>query len=102
MQILSPEYNCEKSELDLLKAIHSNPNKSIYELSKSLDWSYGKTRQAVQRLIEKGLVEAKQEIRSNRLCSLLNEVPAKRLIDFREAELKLMQDYLRKVAEIPD
>lgn len=86
------------TELGLLRAIHSNPARGIYELSKSLDWSYGKTQQAVQRLIEKGLVEAKQEIRSNRLCSLLNEVPAKRLVDFREAELKLMQDYLRKLA----
>ncbi len=88
------------AESDLLKTIHSNPSRSIYELSKLLSWSYGKTQQAVQRLIEKGLIETKQEIRNNRLCALISEVPAAKLIDFREAELKLMQDYLRKVAGI--
>lgn len=100
--VLTLEYNGEKSELDLLKAIHPNPGRSIYELSKLIAWSYGKTQQAVQRLIEKGLIEAKQEIRNNRLCALISETPAEKLVDFSEKELELMQSYLRKVAEIPD
>lgn len=55
----------EETDQELLSYLERNPDKTIYELSKSLDWSSGKIQKALKRLENKLIV--KEDIGAGRL-----------------------------------
>ncbi|MFQ6120296.1 MAG: hypothetical protein ACE5KE_10470 [Methanosarcinales archaeon] len=53
----------EAKDYTLYEEICLNPNLNLMEYTKRLNWSYGKTQKATQRLLEKGLIRAKGKIK---------------------------------------
>lgn len=55
----------EKTSEKLLDYLRENPDKTVYDLSKTLDWSAGKVQKALHRI--KNNVAVKEEIEKGRL-----------------------------------
>ncbi len=55
----------EKTSEKLLDYLRDNPDKTVYDLSKTLDWSAGKVQKALHRI--KNNVAVKEEIEKGRL-----------------------------------
>ena len=56
-----------KTDTELLKHLKDNPDRTIYELSKELDWSIGKVQKSVKRLDNKVTVEIDGDIDEGRI-----------------------------------
>lgn len=93
------KYNGEHSELELLKTLHASDGSSLYTLSKALNWSYGKTERAVNRLLEKGLVKSEHKIENGRAQKIISETKATELIDINKREFELMERFLKDKAK---
>jgi len=58
----------EDDEWALYEKISEIPNLNVYELAKQMGWSTGKTRGAVKRQEEEGLIKIEKSIRNGRAC----------------------------------
>jgi len=56
-------YQGLETDYTLYEEICLNPNLNLMEYTKRLNWSYGKTQKATQRLLENGLIRAKGKIK---------------------------------------
>lgn len=57
----------KETDTILFKHLKDNPSKTIYELSKDLDWSIGKVQKSVKRLDEKLVMEVDSDIGDGRI-----------------------------------
>ncbi len=80
-------------EWDLYEKISEMPNSSVYELAKHMGWTTGKTRGAVKRLEEEGLIKIEKTIRSGRAVNLVTPTPWQEMLtpeelkEFRQMEI---------------
>lgn len=56
-----------KTDIELLKHLKDNPDRTIYELSKELDWSIGKVQKSVKRIDNRVTVEIDGDIEDGRI-----------------------------------
>ena len=76
----------EDEEWNLYEKISEMPNSSVYELAKLMSWTTGKTRGAVKRLEEEGLVKIEKTIRSGRAVDLITPTPWQEILTTEELE----------------
>jgi DNA-binding MarR family transcriptional regulator len=65
----------EDDEWDLYEKISEAPSLNVYELAKRMGWSTGKTRGAVKRLEEEGLIKIEKSLRNGRAVGLVTATP---------------------------
>lgn len=76
----------EDEEWDLYEKISEVPSSNVYELAKLMGWSTGKTRGAVKRLGEEGLIKIEKTIRSGRAVDLVRPTPWQEMMTPEELE----------------
>jgi hypothetical protein len=57
----------EATDKQLMDIVNQMQGRSINQLAKVLDWSYGRTNWAIKRLIGNGLIEIKEEMTGRRV-----------------------------------
>lgn len=83
----------EDEEWDLYEIISEHPSSNIYELSKLMSWTTGKTRGAVKRLEAEGLIKIEKTIKDGRAVDLVTPTPwqdfltPEELEEFRNMEI---------------
>ncbi|MBA7514013.1 hypothetical protein ES705_06031 [subsurface metagenome] len=68
----------------LYEFINKNPELSIYDLSKKLNWHLGKVDYHVKKLIKGGIVRKSEEFINGRIETLYYPIPFKDLINWDE------------------
>ena len=82
----------EDDEWDLYEKISEAPNLNVYELAKRMGWSTGKTRGAVKRLEEEGLIKIEKALRNGRAVGLVTATPWQEMLTPEELdEFKKME-----------
>ncbi|MGV8089095.1 MAG: MarR family transcriptional regulator [Methanothrix sp.] len=82
----------EDDEWDLYEKISEAPNLNVYELAKRMGWSTGKTRGAVKRLEEEGLIKIEKSLRNGRAVGLVTATPWEEILTPEELdEFKRME-----------
>ncbi len=82
----------EDDEWDLYEKISEAPNSNVYELAKRMGWSTGKTRGAVKRLEEEGLIKIEKSLRNGRAVGLVTATPWEEILTPEELdEFKRME-----------
>jgi DNA-binding MarR family transcriptional regulator len=82
----------EDDEWDLYEKISEAPSLNVYELAKRMGWSTGKTRGAVKRLEEEGLIKIEKSIRNGRAVGLVTATPWQEMLTPKERdEFKKME-----------
>jgi DNA-binding MarR family transcriptional regulator len=82
----------EDDEWNLYEKISEAPNLNVYELAKRMGWSTGKTRGAVKRLEEEGLIKIEKSIRNGRAVDLVTATPWQEMLTPEELdEFKKME-----------
>ena len=82
----------EDDEWDLYEKISEAPNSNVYELAKRMGWSTGKTRGAVKRLEEEGLIKVEKALRNGRAVDLVTSTPWQEMLTPEELdEFKKME-----------
>jgi len=76
----------EDDEWDLYEKISECPRSSVYELSKLMAWSTGKTRGAVKKLEQEGLIKIEKTIRGGRAVDLVESTPWQEMMTPEELE----------------
>lgn len=76
----------EDEEWDLYEKIGETPSSSVYELAKLMGWSTGKTRGAVNRLADEGLIKVEKILRSGRAVDLVTPTPWQDMLTPEEIE----------------
>ena len=82
----------EDDDWDLCEKISEAPNSNVYELAKRMGWSTGKTRGAVKRLEEEGLIRIEKSMRNGRAVDLVTATPWQEMLTPEERdEFKKME-----------
>ncbi len=61
----------DDEEWNLYEIINEHPGSNIYQLSKLMAWTTGKTRGAVKRLEEEGLIKIEKTLKDGRAVDLV-------------------------------
>jgi DNA-binding MarR family transcriptional regulator len=82
----------EDDDWDLYEKIGEAPNLNVYELAKRMGWSTGKTRGAVKRLEQEGLIKIEKSLRNGRAVDLVTATPWQEMLTPEELdEFKKME-----------
>ena len=72
----------------LYEYIDKNPNLTVYELSKALDWTTGKTNHYVQKLVKDGMINNCDEVVNGRNLKKYSGKTVKEFINWDEFNKK--------------
>ena len=73
-----------ENKWQLYEFINKTPNLTVYELSKKIEWSIGKTDYYIKKLIKDGLVLNSTEIIKGRLHNFYTPKKIKEMINWKE------------------
>ena len=79
-------FNAMKNKYFVYEFINKNPEITIYDLAKKINWSVGKTNYYVQKLLKEGVIRNSTEIVNGRTLKKFSPVSYKAFIKTEEME----------------